>query len=106
MRELLEDYKRRLKTINEELKITIDEATDITKITRLTIKRGDYRTFISELERIIPAAKPVDPKIAEAEKKAKEAEEKEYQDKKDDWNRRMIAGEFELEAPKEENPFE
>ncbi len=99
MKQLLEDYRRRLKTLNEELKITIDEATQTEKITRLAIKRGCYRTFISELERIVPAEKPIDPKIIAEEKRLREEKEKQEQEKTDDWNRRMLAGEFE---PKEE----
>ena len=95
MRQLLEDYKRRLKTVNEELKITIDEAHDVSKISRLTIKRGCYRTFISEMEKIIPAEKPVDPKTHVEERRAKAEKEKKEQEKTDDWNRRMLAGEFE-----------
>lgn len=95
MRQLLDDYKRRLKTLNEELKITIDEASDITKITRLTIKRGCYRTFISELERIVPAEKPIDPKVLAEEKKTQAEKERKEKEKTDDWNRRMLAGEFE-----------
>jgi len=95
MRQLLEDYKRRLKTLNEELKITIDEATDVSKISRLTIKRGCYRTFISEMERIIPEPKPIDPKILAEEKKVQAEKERLEKEKQDDWNRRMLAGEFE-----------
>jgi hypothetical protein len=99
MRQLLEDYKRRLKTISEELTTVINEATDIETITRLTIKRGCYRTFISEMERILPPEKPIDPKILATEKKELEEKEKAEKEKQDDWNRRMLAGEFE---PKEE----
>ena len=95
MKQLLEDYKRRLKTLNEELRLTLNEADDIVKITRLTIKRGCYRTFIAELEQIIPPEMPVDPKILAEEKLAREKKEKEDQEKQDDWNRRMLAGEFE-----------
>jgi hypothetical protein len=99
MKELLEDYKRRLKTLNEELRISVDEAVDVVKITRLTIKRGCYRTFIAELERITPPEKPMNPKIIAEAEKAKRDAEKAEQDKLDDWNRRMLAGEFE---PKED----
>lgn len=95
MRQLLEDYKRRLKTVNEELKITVDEATDISKISRLTIKRGCYRTFISELEKIVPVEKPIDAKTRVEERRAKAEKEKKEKEKTDDWNKRMLAGEFE-----------
>lgn len=54
MKQLLEDYKRRLNTLNEELDRTIDEADDLSKIYHLTIKRGCYRTFIAELEQLLP----------------------------------------------------
>jgi hypothetical protein len=95
MRQLLEDYRRRLKTINGELTRLVEEAKDTTTITRLVIKRGCYRTFISELEQIVPPEKPIDPKILAEEKIAREKKEKEDQEKQDDWNRRMLAGEFE-----------
>jgi hypothetical protein len=55
MKQLLEDYQRRLKTINGELTRLVDEASDTATITRLIIKRGCYRTFISELERLVPS---------------------------------------------------
>lgn len=45
---LIEDYKRRLRTINKHLYEKADK-------TRLQIKKGAYRTFISELERILNA---------------------------------------------------
>jgi hypothetical protein len=105
MRQLLEDYKRRLKTINEELKTTIDEASDLTTITRLTIKRGCYRTFITELERIAPPVKPIDPKVIAEEKRIRDEKEKAYQEKQDDWNRRMEAGEFEPKEVKQPEGF-
>jgi hypothetical protein len=94
MRQLLEDYKRRLKTLNEELKITIDEATQTEKITRLTIKRGCYRTFISELEQICPPKKPIDPKIIAQEKKEKEERERIQQEEQDRFNRRLLNDEI------------
>jgi len=72
MKQLLADYKRRLATLTEELNISIKEATDISKITRLTIKGGCYRTFIAEMERILPTDKPVDPKLIEAQRKKDE----------------------------------
>jgi len=95
MKQLLEDYRRRLKTLNEELKITINEATDLSKITRLTIKRGCYRTFISELEQIVPPEKPIDPKIIAEERRIQEEKDRLDKEKQDDWNRRMLNGEFE-----------
>ena len=103
MKQLLNDYKRRLNTLNEELRITLNENDDITKIAILSIKRGCYRTFISELEKIVPYEKPIDPKIIAEERKAREEKEKEYKEKQADWNRRMEAGEFEY---KDESPEE
>ena len=100
MNHLLKDYKRRLATLDEELRITINEASDITKTSILIIKRGCYRTFISELEQILPAEKPIDPKIIAEEKRIKAEKERLDKEKQDDWNRRMLAGEFE---PKEDN---
>ena len=58
MEEVLEDYKRRLKTLDEELQLSINTDGDIAKISRLTIKRGCYKTFISELEREIAIENP------------------------------------------------
>lgn len=78
MKRLLEDYKKRLKTLNEELTITINDGVDLTQISILTVKRSCYRTFISELERIVPAEKPISLKD---EAKIKEQEKKEY----DEW---------------------
>lgn len=45
---LIEDYKRRLKTIKEE----ITKNPGKMKCSRLEAKASCYRTFISELERI------------------------------------------------------
>lgn len=49
MKELLEDYRRRLKTVNEMIANT--KADDSITLERLNTKAGDYRTFIVELER-------------------------------------------------------
>jgi hypothetical protein len=68
MRQLLEDYKRRLKTINEELTRAINEDDDISKIARLTTKRGCYRTFITELERLLPYTTSVEEPKEEVQK--------------------------------------
>jgi hypothetical protein len=45
---LIEDYKRRLKTITEEISKNIGKM----KCSRLEVKASCYRTFISELNRI------------------------------------------------------
>jgi hypothetical protein len=99
MRQLLEDYKRRLKTVNEELKITIDEAVDIDKITRLTIKRGCYRTFIAELERIAPPVKPIDPKILQEEQRIEEEKNRKEQEKQDAFNKMILESDTEEKVP-------
>jgi hypothetical protein len=99
MRQLLEDYKRRLKTVNEELKITIDEAVDIDKITRLTIKRGCYRTFITELERIAPPVKPIDPKILQEEQRIEEEKNRKEQEKQDAFNKMILESDTEEKVP-------
>lgn len=107
MKQLLEDYRRRLKTLNEELRITIDEATDTTKINRLVIKRGCYRTFISELERIVPADKPIDPKIIAEENRVKEEREADYDKKTTDFiNNVLMKDEPEIQKPKGFEDFE
>jgi hypothetical protein len=51
--QLLDDYKRRLVTVNEELKKLGKEADDVDKHKRLNTKASCYRTFITELERVI-----------------------------------------------------
>jgi hypothetical protein len=57
MKKLIEDYKRRLKTINEMLiDFKSDNTTsvsDIRKLERLITKASEYRTFIIELERAL-----------------------------------------------------
>lgn len=95
MKRLLEDYKKRLTTLNEELKITINEASDITKITRLVVQRCCYKTFISELEQIVPPEKPVDPKVLEAERKRKEeADRIEIEKNKDETDKFFKIGKY------------
>jgi hypothetical protein len=47
MKDLIEDYERRLKTVNAELK---KGGNDLT-INRLGTKASCYRTFIAELKR-------------------------------------------------------
>jgi hypothetical protein len=54
METLLEDYKRRLNTVNIELQtLRIKSQMDVEKKERLETKASCYRTFISELEREI-----------------------------------------------------
>ena len=56
MKQLIEDYKRRLKTINESIVDFKSDNTgsinDIRKLERLTTKASEYRTFIADLERL------------------------------------------------------
>ena len=54
MKELIEDYKRRLKTVNELLLKMKDSGSvnDIKKFERLNTKASEYRTFIAELEKV------------------------------------------------------
>jgi ribosome maturation protein Sdo1 len=49
---IIEDYKRRLVTVNEELKKLQDDRKeeDIETCRRLAVKAGCYRTIITELE--------------------------------------------------------
>lgn len=53
MKQLIEDYKRRLKTVEEMSKAfeSNGSVSDIQKKERLTTKASEYRTFISEMER-------------------------------------------------------
>ena len=53
VKQLIEDYQRRVETINSELKKLSEDGIDYEKHKRLNTKAGCYRTFISELERII-----------------------------------------------------
>ena len=95
MRRLLEDYKRRLRTLDEELRATINEATDLSKITRLTIMRGCYKTFIFELEQIVPPEKPIDPKTLKAERKRQEeADRIEMEKNKDETDKFFKIGKY------------
>ena len=50
---LIEDYKRRLNTVNEALENDQDSGSinDTKKFKRLRTKAGEYRTIIAELER-------------------------------------------------------
>lgn len=52
MKELIDDYKRRLATITEAIETTRDTGSrnDIVKMARLKAKQGEYQTFIAELE--------------------------------------------------------
>lgn len=56
---LLEDYKRRLETLNETIGDTVNTGSynDAKKMERLRTKAGCYRTIISELEREISKPK-------------------------------------------------
>ena len=63
MKQLIEDYKKRLRTANEAI---LDFKTgntgsenDIKKFVRLTTKASEYRTFIAELERALCASENV-----------------------------------------------
>ena len=55
MKQLLEDYQRRLKTATDEYNTMLakGEEGDIDTLKRLMTKASCYRTFISELERIV-----------------------------------------------------
>ena len=53
MKEIVDDYKRRLETITETIETTSDTGSknDIAKMARLKAKQAEYRTIIAELER-------------------------------------------------------
>ena len=55
MKELIEDYKRRLATVNLALLKMKDSGSvqDIKKFERLTTKASGYRTIIAELEKVM-----------------------------------------------------
>jgi len=58
MRTLLEDYERRLDTITEIIETTSNNRSlnDIGKIVRLKTKASEYRTFITELNKVVRKA--------------------------------------------------
>jgi hypothetical protein len=60
IKQLIEDYKRRLQTTTELLETSnnSESISDIKKIARLNAKAGEYRTIISELEQIEGASLP------------------------------------------------
>ena len=54
MKQLIEDYKRRIKTIENDLRLykSTGSINDIKKVERLTTKLFEYRAFVTELERL------------------------------------------------------
>jgi hypothetical protein len=55
MKQLIEDYKRRIKTIENDLRLykSTGSINDIKKVERLTTKLFEYRAFVTELERAL-----------------------------------------------------
>ena len=53
MKQLIEDYRRRLATVKKTLETTSDTGSmnDIAKMSRLRTKQGEYEAIIAELER-------------------------------------------------------
>ena len=51
MKQLIEDYKRRLATVNEMIEESANARKGIEEHQRLLTKAGMFRTFIAELER-------------------------------------------------------
>ena len=51
MQTLLDDYQRKLKIVNEALNSPLD--IDVVTLTRLKIKQSEYRSFITDIERMI-----------------------------------------------------
>lgn len=56
MEELINDYERKIKAVNELL----EQQNDIVAIKRLETKRGCYRAFIVDLKRAIADAETGD----------------------------------------------
>jgi len=54
MRELIDDYKRKVETLTTDLSHLKSNGSinDIKKVERLTTKLFEYRTFVAELERV------------------------------------------------------
>lgn len=64
MKQLIEDYQRRLKTVNEILesfKISCS-VNDLKKEERLKAKAYEYRTFIAEMERLLNSQQGIETK--------------------------------------------
>lgn len=63
MKQLLEDYKRRLKTVTDmqDKFKSNGSISDERKSERLTTKASEYRTFIADLERAIAQTEPAKP---------------------------------------------
>jgi hypothetical protein len=55
MKELIEDYKRRLETVNELIKTDKNNGStnDIKRRERYITKASEYRAFIAEMERLV-----------------------------------------------------
>jgi len=60
VKELLEDYQRRLKTINAEIDNISNKNDSNPTYARLCVKASCYRTFITELEKIPVEIEKVD----------------------------------------------
>jgi hypothetical protein len=54
MKQLIEDYKRKIKTLTNDLRLykSTGSINDIKKVERLTTKLFEYRAFVTELERL------------------------------------------------------
>jgi len=54
MKQLIDDYKRRINTLETDLKLFKSNGSinDIKRVERLTTKLFEYRTFVAELERV------------------------------------------------------
>ena len=64
MKQLIEDYQRRLNTVNKILEIfeSSGSVDDIKKEERLNTKASEYRTFIAEMERLLNSQREIETK--------------------------------------------
>ena len=106
MKHLLKEYQRKLKTYQEDMNQLIREGDDVLSIMKLTIKIRCYREFISDLEALVTADKPVDPKILEAERKEKESREKEREELDAAFIAKLMADDEPVKLPKGFEDFE
>lgn len=63
MKQLIEDYQRKIDTLTEQLACfkSTGSINDIKKVERLTTKLNEYRAFVTELERALSASTNVQP---------------------------------------------
>jgi hypothetical protein len=106
MKHLLKEYQRKLKTYQEDMNQLIREGDDVLSIMKLTIKIRCYKEFIEDMRPLVPADKPIDPKILEAERKEQEQRERERDERDEAFRARLMAAEEPVKLPPGFEDFE